>query len=81
MDMETHGRAWWDASSQRQLWIMMQEFIFLQEIYVTIVRFRDGCYFGFLYVIVAKSPVVTGPVLAKHWEQRPLALLLHYLQL
>lgn len=29
------------------------------------VRLRDGCYFGFQYVIVAKSPVVTGPVLAK----------------
>lgn len=48
--------------------------------YVKIVRLRDGCYFGFQCVIVAKSPVVTGPVLAKHREQRTLALL-HYLQL
>lgn len=64
---------------------MMQEFIF-QEIDVLKkkkkkVRLRDGCYFGFQYVIVAKSPVVTDPVLAKLWKQRTLALLLHYLQL
>lgn len=63
---------------------MMQEFIFLQEISVFLkkkVRLRDGSYFGFQYVIVAKSPVVTAPVLDNLWEQRTLAPLLHYLQL